>query len=427
MAYEILRDFATSSPSDAVRSGLEVAALGMPQQLSAIVSSASRIGVELPAKPHQPGVRWAQLLAHAVASPVAAEAPVTSLDQARGHTSVEVVAFEERERPLPLGDSTHFIFKHSGRMYVPPVNVHVLEKGTISFRMSGGGRTEFYVFDCSGNCIDDLSWGVVPFVASDVSEVRGDLGVLSDQFSGPMNICHFLADHLTRVHIYDRISNRAKLLLADDHPYYREVLSLAGLAERTIIPAAHAFTLRADRLLVSSNLHRDFRHPAHWGSAWATEFLRKRLVTDRPSEGRRVFVSRKDASSRRILNGDSVEQEFLSRGFEVLSLTGLPAAEQIRIFAAAGWVAGLHGAGLANILFAPSAAKVLEIIPPFVATEAYWLLASQMGQQYWALVASDPELPNPDYATWRHAPEFAGRDVVVPMDQLRATLDSFLV
>jgi hypothetical protein len=427
LAHEIIRDLSASSPSDALRSGLQAAALGSPQDLPALVPLAGEIGIAPPEEPHRPDIGWVQSVARTVHSPVASAWPVASLQDAKKLTRVELFPFEQRSQPAPLGDSSHFIFRKPDLIYVPPVDVHVFEGGSITFRLSEGGYTEFYVFDASGSCIGDLSWGTVPFVHDVVHEVEGDLGVLSDQFAGPMNICHFLSDHLTRAHIYGAISGRSgKLLLADGHDYYREILNLAGLTDRTVIPGSNTFSVRAGRLLVSSNLLPAFRHPAHWGAPWATGFVRRRLLRDGATGSRRIFVSRNDAGTRRILNGEEVEQEFRKNGFEIVSLARLSPADQIRIFSNAELVAGLHGAGLTNILFAPPSAKVLEILPPFVATEAYWILATQMGQQYWAMIARDPELPNPDYAHWRHAPEFAGRDVILPIDRLRATLEQFV-
>ena len=94
----------------------------------------------------------------------------------------------------------------------------------------------------------------------------------------------------------------------------------------------------------------------------------------------------------------------------------------MRLFAEASHVVGLHGAGLTNLLFAHPSTRVLEILPPLCASITYWALASGIGQPYAALIARDPEQPEPDYAAWPHQPELNMRDVIVDPERLRAAL-----
>jgi hypothetical protein len=73
---------------------------------------------------------------------------------------------------------------------------------------------------------------------------------------------------------------------------------------------------------------------------------------------------------------------------------------------------------LTNVLFSPPGTSVLEVLPPLVATGAYWTLCSQLGHSYSCLIADDPEYPRPDYSTWLHRPEYDRRNIILPVKPL---------
>ena len=74
------------------------------------------------------------------------------------------------------------------------------------------------------------------------------------------------------------------------------------------------------------------------------------------------------------------------RGFETVAPGLLPLREQAALFASASHVVGPHGAGLTNILFSPSNARVLELFPSTRFKNTYFLLAKSRGQMYRAIV-----------------------------------------
>jgi capsular polysaccharide biosynthesis protein len=242
-----------------------------------------------------------------------------------------------------------------------------------------------------------------------------------------MNISHFLLDQLTRLEIYTRyLGDKPRFLLPDDYAYYNSILSITGLVERAYIPPGKRFSVRSDHLLIASNVEADLTHPAHLGAGWALNFLRE-LLPIRPPErtcpDRKIFISRADATSRRIINQDEIEAIMSRRGYDIVVLGEMTAREQIRVFGDASQVVGVHGAGLTNVLFCAPGAHVLEILPALCAARTYWILSTQAGHRYHAVVADDPELARPDYSTWSHRAEYNGRDLVMPAERLVAALE----
>lgn len=78
----------------------------------------------------------------------------------------------------------------------------------------------------------------------------------------------------------------------------------------------------------------------------------------RSTGGTRVFVSREDATIRRIKNDDSIQPVLDAYGFETHVLSELSVAEQITLFSNTDIVVAPHGAGLTNLVYADDIAVI---------------------------------------------------------------------
>ncbi len=81
---------------------------------------------------------------------------------------------------------------------------------------------------------------------------------------------------------------------------------------------------------------------------------------------KRLYVSRSDASRRRLANERQIEAALRSRGFTIIVPSALSLVEQIRLFKGADAVVGPHGAGMTNIGFCRPGIKVLELTPGYM-------------------------------------------------------------
>jgi hypothetical protein len=315
-------------------------------------------------------------------------------------------------------DSRHFIF-NIRRELRPAITVLSMEDAVVSIDVRRVGLTEFYVFDRGGTLHEPLSRGAQPFLEDTVAV--SEVLALGDDIFPEFNVSHFLLDKLSRCGLYDPVASEPyRLLLFGSSPYYHRALSRAGRTALT--PERPRMSFRVRRLLASTNVAREFRHPAHFCAPWAIDYLTRTLRREAASPSRRIFISRGDTTGRRILNTAEVDAVLERFGFERHELGSLPLSAQIALLGQATHVVGVHGAGLANILFAPRGARVLEILPPLCGTAAYWMLAQALEQPYAALIAQDPEVPEPPYAQWRHEPSFGARDLIVDPDRLAGRL-----
>ncbi len=129
---------------------------------------------------------------------------------------------------------------------------------------------------------------------------------------------------------------------------------------------------------------------------------------------RRIYISRRAARWRRVINEAEVLEALRPWGFVPVQLEALSLAEQIALMQRAEAVIGIHGAGLTNLAFCQPGTVVIEIFPTNAVLPYFWILAQVAGLKYFpflaptcdaalvALVAS-PELDRED--AWVRIPE----------------------
>lgn len=117
-------------------------------------------------------------------------------------------------------------------------------------------------------------------------------------------------------------------------------------------------------------------------SPWSLAAMRKRIcVGSMKSERANVWITRRKASGRRILNEDEIAPLLKKINFRMAVLEDMTFAEQVSLFRHARVVVGPHGAGLANIVFCQPGTKVIEVVGSFV-NASFLTLAASLGLEY---------------------------------------------
>jgi hypothetical protein len=205
--------------------------------------------------------------------------------------------------------------------------------------------------------------------------IEGTLAVLSSKAAA--NYFHWLFDVLPRFALLEG-KPVDFYYVEEDLPFQRESLEALGIRENQVIAAGLERHVQARRLWVPS-LPSDSGHVA----PGACRFLRA-LFGSPPSDrkGRRLFVSREDASCRRLANEDEFFAFLETRGFERIVLKGKSIRAQADLFGAAEVVVGVHGAGLANLVFGSPSARVIELFSPDYLNFCYGELAVLQEMHY---------------------------------------------
>ncbi|OAM91274.1 glycosyltransferase family 61 protein [Termitidicoccus mucosus] len=148
------------------------------------------------------------------------------------------------------------------------------------------------------------------------------------------------------------------------------------------------------------------------------DFVRALFLPDPPpaASRRRLYVTRRDAAFRRVLNEHQVLLLLREHGFEEITLSGLTVAAQARVFSEAEAVAGPNSSGLANLLFASPGCRVIEFFAPGWVVPYNWMICARFGFPHTALVGDGPR-PDPGAL-----PRGVREDITLDLALLRAAL-----
>ena len=96
---------------------------------------------------------------------------------------------------------------------------------------------------------------------------------------------------------------------------------------------------------------------------------------------RKIFVSRTNAKTRKLVNA---EQLLIAlKGWETVTLETMSFREQVRTFEEASHILATHGAGLVNLLWCAEGTKVIEIQDPTMLHKKFYpLLSHHLGLKH---------------------------------------------
>lgn len=112
----------------------------------------------------------------------------------------------------------------------------------------------------------------------------------------------------------------------------------------------------------------------------------KSAISPNSTAEKLIYVSRRKALKRKVVNEKEVENTLVSFGFEVVYPEELSYSEQVVLFSCAKWLISIHGAGLTNMLFMKEGQNVLELREENDDhNNCYFSLASTMHLNYFYL------------------------------------------
>lgn len=106
-----------------------------------------------------------------------------------------------------------------------------------------------------------------------------------------------------------------------------------------------------------------------------------------PKPFRKVFISRLNATRRRLVNEDAVWSLLEPQGFERVLMEDLSFAQQVELMRETSVLMAPHGAGLTNMMFCPRGAHIVEIADLGFPNPNFYAVASAMGHEYWLVSA----------------------------------------
>ncbi|MEM6342868.1 MAG: glycosyltransferase family 61 protein [Bacteroidota bacterium] len=171
--------------------------------------------------------------------------------------------------------------------------------------------------------------------------------------------------------------------------FVRETLEMLGIPLKKVVETHWKPHILAEELIVPSLVGNFFEVPKWTSKFFGSRF--KRYIKPRV-EGKKVYISRKDAGHRRIVNEDDVTAFLESEGFETYIFETMSMQEKIEILSQASVVLSPHGAGLANIVFCHPGVPVVELTHFSLMASACWNIGDNNDMPYYTL-ASTPKVP----------------------------------
>ncbi len=168
---------------------------------------------------------------------------------------------------------------------------------------------------------------------------------------------HFLIEDLPRF-IQARQSNQKAIsILGSKSKYMSEVVKLLNLDQCLSIE----IPVKVDKIIISEKIKEQLFSREDLNTL-KNEF--KQCI--KPNKMKRVFISRRDSEgikyiSRGLDKKYEIEKIFISHDFKIYYFEDLSLSEQIRVCSEASFIAGFHGAGLANSIWASPGTKIIEI------------------------------------------------------------------
>ena len=215
---------------------------------------------------------------------------------------------------------------------------------------------------------------------------RGDFYTLLIKFAQGQNYYHWLHDVVLRLYdIVDRLPPTARFVVPPHRlPFQDEYLSIAGInAERLwefdggVVQLENLYFSPPSALTGTDS-------PA--AEIWFRDRVLSTYGIALGPAYRRVYITRRNARYRRIVNECEVETLLQEFGFETHELESYSVRDQVALFAEAEMVVSAHGAGLTNILFSPPSLRVIDIFEGSLFAKCFWGMSTALGHHYWPLV-----------------------------------------
>lgn len=249
------------------------------------------------------------------------------------------------------------------------------------------------------------------------------------------NFGHWLLDCVPQAVVLADLAPDAIFLLPPQvRGFSRPTLSMVGLRPEQCV-VWDGSPISCDRLLLFED---DGRLGGGRPLSSLMELRRRLGFGDQPTPRgtRRLYISRRDARRRRrwVSNQKDVEKVFRRRGFEVLTMADCSLEQQVEAFRNASVVAGISGAGLADIVFASPGIDVMVLhtdslmrwYAPAEGTKSAWMKGADAVNGSLAALGDSPRFYAHLAALFeQHCHSFVSADEV-PTDTLGEFVDAVL-
>lgn len=230
------------------------------------------------------------------------------------------------------------------------------------------------------------------------------------------NYYHWFCDVLPRLH---RVINHLPpdmnfIVPANMEPWKLKSLEAIGISSNKCVSFNGSIPWKLEELYytppvtMTGDIEKD-----------SIKWVRSKLVSvdsnENDSKKDRIFISRKKALKRRIVNENLLCEFLMMHNFKTVIAEDYSIEEQVEIFKKASFVVAPHGAGLTNLLYCSPGTKVLEIFDPTAVRRCYRSLSSSLDLSYACYLGDHVDI----------ALKGEG-DISIDIDHFKANFDNWL-
>ncbi len=208
------------------------------------------------------------------------------------------------------------------------------------------------------------------FQKKNVIELSGCVAVLAQ--AGYTYYYHWMVEILGRLALLEMENiSYDYIYVAYNKPFMKETLVLWGIDSSKIIDASEDYILQAEKLIVPSLIAQAHTNGiarlTHYIPQHILMYVKNKLLIGYQKYphnfnfAKKVFISREDATARKMLNEQEVFQYFEKYGFKKYVLGHMSIVEQIALFQGADIIIGSLGSGMTNVIFCNPGVKIFDI------------------------------------------------------------------
>ncbi|MDB5226402.1 MAG: hypothetical protein JWN78_595 [Bacteroidota bacterium] len=189
------------------------------------------------------------------------------------------------------------------------------------------------------------------------------------------NYYHWLLEAVPRLYLLKEQAPQLTLILNEDSPgFIKQYVKLFRFKEVVYVNERHL--VKADHAIFPTFTSRGLAMYEPIIREMATWLLKENNIRTGNPLSKNIFITRKSAKYRRLINEQEVIDYLSSRNVEIVTLEDLSIREQMQLFAEAKNVIGVQGAGMSNMIYAQHAKLLVTIIHEEHPDDAYFNLAN---------------------------------------------------
>ncbi len=273
-----------------------------------------------------------------------------------------------RNKPINLEKKDEKLFIHEFKKKIPKSRLKV--KKNIYIKESRLKKFKYFRFNYSSWRMSDFDfkWKIKFFIEDFNSFIKSENNEnivtlekgtwVIDQKS--WKYFHWLTDCLQRILFAESNTNKFPILLSSNYFEYEYIKECLEILKIPYVKIDKNKTYKVNDLIIaehvapSGNYNKDLILEVSEKLLGSVKDLNNNTET-------KIWVSRQNSQHRKIHNFEEIIPIIEANGFTIISFENYKLTDQINLVRKATTLAGLHGAGLTNMLFMKKGSKILEI------------------------------------------------------------------